>query len=456
MRKNSAHAVVAAAVNASVASGVLASVVASAELSVDKTLELSSFHCSDCSTRFGAIAGTKPFCITCGSEDVEDLEQDSDAPDVLDDDEQLTAITCAVCGTHNIMRDSVVAALDGYAHCVQCGADLPYVLPDDAADEDTAELPTVDPLGTDDVAAGVDDQNNGVDTSVPDPDAVDNNSAQDAPKPQPDVDANNTVTSGDEITEDDVVEVNLDSTFEEQPNDEFDVVETTTDSCLALVNGVPVATASRSKVGASYGSPGWIRAVKHTVRDKGRKAAFATFKFEPLVIPVALKPIAQARIDKMLATKTAAVEASVKDMREDYTQCLAIALAGINKGFWRQTANALKSGLFEELSAAGVNKPEQLIDRVFARDGRSFLQTVTSKADELRTLSLAVRNELAQQVEASNYMAVATEDTDDEDDADSMDVTARLRGQGMRTKSVASVLTSAAPLKSTLAGRKLF
>lgn len=456
MRKNSAHAVVAAAVNASVASGALASVFASAELSVDKTTVLSGFHCSDCSTQFAAIAGTKPFCITCGSEDVEDMAEDSGTPDLLDDEDQLTAVTCAVCGTHNIMRDDVVAALDGHANCVQCGADLPYVLPDVDEGVDSTELPTVDPLGANDVAAGVDDQNNGVDTTVPDPDVVDNNTDTAPIEPQPNVEDNNTVTSGDEISDDDVVDVNLDDTFAEDDDDDFDVVQTSEDSCMAFVNGMPVAKAERSKVGASFASTGWIRAVKHTVRDQGRKAAFASFKFEPLVIPVPLKPIAQARIDTMLADQRTAEAASAKDMREDYTQCLAIALAGINKGFWRKSENALKAGFFDELSSVGVNKPAQLVDKVFASHGRTFLQSVIAKAEELRTMSLTVRNELAQQVEASNYMGAADED-DVEDDADSMDVTARLRGQGMRTKSVANVTLSAAtPLKSTLAGRKLF
>ena len=420
MRKNSAHAVVAAAVNASVASGALASVVASSELSVNKDVVLSGFKCTCCATRFGAVAGTTPFCITCGSEDVEDMAD----------------------------SDDVVAALGGHAHCVQCGADLPYVVP--GTEEQGVDLPTVDPLGADDVAAGVDDQNNGVDTTVPEQSIEDTNTATEDNGPVDSAD-NNTVVS--DLTDDDYVDVDLDDNAGEDAEDDFDVVQTSTDSCMAFVNGMPVAKATRDKVGAAFASVAWVRSIKHVASEQGRRAALASFKFEPLVIKVALKPVAVARIDKMLADKTNEVTASAKDLREDWSQCVAIALAGINKGFWRQTENALKAGFYEELSASGVSKPAQLVDKVFASHGRSFLQTVVSKAEELRGLSLSTRNELAQQVEASNYMAAAD---DEEDDTESMDVTARLSGQGMRTKSVASVISTVTPLKSTLAGRKLF
>ena len=96
---------------------------------VIKRGEMANFRCA-CHTRFMAYAGkAQPFCVVCGSEDVEQVGEDSDFQ-FPRDDENVASVQCPSCYTTNIMMASVATALAGKLHCVTCGEGVNYIPPE--------------------------------------------------------------------------------------------------------------------------------------------------------------------------------------------------------------------------------------------------------------------------------------------------------------------------------------
>ena len=110
-------------------------VIAAAAPEVNKDTVLSAFKCGDCTTQFSALAGSQPFCVTCGSEEV-DVEDGEGAlsPEDIGDDENLANVECSSCGTHNIVTLETASALGTKMHCVTCGTEIEYMPPTEGED----------------------------------------------------------------------------------------------------------------------------------------------------------------------------------------------------------------------------------------------------------------------------------------------------------------------------------
>jgi hypothetical protein len=145
----------------------------------------------------------------------------------------------------------------------------------------------------------------------------------------------------------------------------------------------------------------------------------------------------------------------------DFEQCLGIASVGLNKDFFKGKSNALKVGLYNELSNAGVHKPAALVQRVFAQYSQAFVATLVETAQELMGKSVEVRNQLAETLGSINTLAMNDEDDEENLDDDGIEVTARLNGAALRPerKPVASrgnQMVSIAALRKALPGGNLF
>jgi ribosomal protein S27E len=83
---------------------------------------LDAFQCNSCGTHITASADSSPFCVTCGSADVEtNTEQHLPLPSVTD--ASLIAVHCSSCDSHNTIDKSYVKA-SSELHCSVCGSEL--------------------------------------------------------------------------------------------------------------------------------------------------------------------------------------------------------------------------------------------------------------------------------------------------------------------------------------------
>jgi hypothetical protein len=418
--------------------GSLIAVVASADFALPKSQELAAFGCKHCGTTVAALKDSEPFCITCGSDQV-DLDDEADlAPEELNETQELSGIICAGCNTHNILTDVVAAKLAGKMHCITCGDALEFDQPAVGAD-DGDDLPEVNPVGQDDAdalddvqivdeAAGADDVDTGPEGEV----SLDGDDATTAGHgdgadedlhPPVDADTPGTMTAPYEAPEGaETVDVSMADVVPEDVSDEFDV-SADDEAMVATVNHVPVARLMREQAGDyadMWGKHSFLRAIVAAVETEGREAALAHFGFEPIIAKFPLKKLVDSQVATALAAEKTRVQASIDNTREDYKHGLAIAAAGLQKGFFKGYDHPLKAALFEELQAAGVRAPAKMIDRVFRAQGSAFMGTLLALAEEVMAKPLEVRNELASSVDSANYIAAASDEDGDDvaDDAD--------------------------------------
>lgn len=116
-------------------------------------------HCNKCEATFAfpKAKGAHPFCVVCGTGDVEVQE---DVKPNIAPDEELSYLTCAGCGTINTFHKAL-AGVGNHIHCAACGTDMvskaeleTTVAADDEEDEsapegsdsDSDETPDIDDM----------------------------------------------------------------------------------------------------------------------------------------------------------------------------------------------------------------------------------------------------------------------------------------------------------------------
>jgi hypothetical protein len=410
--------------------GSLISVIASVDLVMPKKQELAAFGCDHCGTVFAGINSIAPFCVTCGSDQTNLVPDAEFEPEELNESQELSGIMCAGCDSHNIMSDAVAAKLAGKMHCVTCGESLEFDQPTDGDTED--DLPESNPVGdaandVEIVSSGADNGDDDMDfgpegeVELDGADAAQATQAAGAEDLHPPVSAEdpNTMTIPAIDPGAETVDVSMSDAMPEDVGDDFDVT-TDGETMVATVNSIPVALLKREQAAAGqyadmFGKQSFLRAVKAAVENGGRKAALASFGFEPIIAKFPLKSLVDAEVAKAMTAERNKVVASVQNLRADYDQSLHIAAAGLQKGFFAGRDNALKMGFFDHLQTAGVRNPAKLIDTVFKAHGNAFIATMLSLAEEVMAKPVEIRNELASAVDAMNYMAVeaAVEDDDE-------------------------------------------
>jgi predicted RNA-binding Zn-ribbon protein involved in translation (DUF1610 family) len=204
---------------------------------------------------------------------------------------------------------------------------------------------------------------------------------------------------------------------------------------LAFVNEVHVATLASETAGEStkvMHTPAFAKAIMHTAKEHGIKKALAHYGFGLVTI----KFPQQAVISKLLGRQSKAEAAKYDQERSElsntFMQCMSVASAGLNKGFFSKEENALKRGFYDTLTAANVKNAEKLIDKVFSQFGDQYHKTLLTIAQDLMSKPIEVRNSMAETVGATSYLATATEDDqegDQETDEGDEDSTASLESR---------------------------
>lgn len=471
MRTKAEHAVVARTLNqVSESQGSLIAVLATPGYKLPKNPTLASFHCKGCDTHFAAHQDSKPFCVTCGCDDVtqEETAAAKRTPETLTEDQALAGVLCFHCHNMNIVTNEVASKLDGAMHCVVCGSDLGF--DDITSEEEDTHIDDengVDPL--EEETEETDGQDFTDPNDVADKDAEnaasqttkieseDNADDLDPPVGVEDLDQT-TVPLIDPNAE--AVDVPMDEINPDDIDPDDVAVIQTSSAAYLLAHGVPVASMNAgeaTEIGADLFDKGMLeRTVKASLERNGLKATMAQLGFKAIVAKIPLKKLVDDRVQAALAEKTAEVTAKVSSLGEDFKQSMLIAMAGLQKNFFRGHTHTLKAAFFDELTAAKVRSPEKLVDRVFRNYGGAYMSALMELATELMQKPVEARNALAEAVDIANYMDAGSEDGDDEDDEDGDDTptstSARLAQQtGVHITRPASVTASAADNRQSAA-----
>lgn len=413
-----------------------------------KQVEMAAFKCNACNVPFRAVAGTQPFCVTCGSEDVIDEEIPAEDDFVFPEtDDEMSAIQCSSCGTHNLITDKLATAFAGNLHCVTCGEDVEFMAGEGDTSENEGDEVVLegedDLLAVEDVAA---ESSEGEETEESEQsegeDLIDD--TEEEAEFEGDVD-----NDGD-IDAEDFEAVEEESVGEESARIKLLTVakkgelsfELSGSKLTAYIGDTPVATLQKETAGENAGvmhSTTFTQAVKHTARSMGVERALAHFGFKPLFITVPVNKFVNMKAEAKISGERAKIEEQAKTFKDDFRHCLQIASAGLNKRFFKNQDNALKAALFDELSALNIRNPAKVIDKVFAAHSDSYHSTLIALATDLLGKDANVRNQIAEAVGCANYQAAEMDEVDmldEESEGEDVSVEETLESAGVRRKSV--------------------
>lgn len=392
------------------------SVLSSAEVALDENAEMRGYACSHCKTHFSALASLEPFCVNCGSDEIE--TEDEAITEEMIDDSELSAITCKACGVHSIVTNETAKLLGGSMSCVACGKDITYIL---ATDEDSTEE-ELDENVDEELSEGDDLEDDTLDIdSADDEELSEGDDTEDVTLEESEGDSDEDISLDDTEPVDTTSEETLELSMLEVSSGAFSLM-TANDKLIASLGDVPVAVLSKENAGDNkeiFSSKTMAEAIYHTVGQIGVEKALAHYKFAPIIAKFPVKKVVDEKVKASLAEKSSKVEARIKDVALDLSQCLSIAAAGLTKGFFKGKDNALKSALVSKLSALGVRSPNSVVDSVFASSSSSYHKVLLELATELMERPLEIRNELAEAIDVVNPVQQNTEEEEDEEDIES-------------------------------------
>lgn len=130
-----------------------------------------------------------------------------------------------------------------------------------------------------------------------------------------------------------------------------------------------------------------------TVRagEIGLRKALAAFKFTPIRVPVMTK----ASVQRQVAAVTSQAESKLESYKRVQAECMAIAAAGMARGFWKGAANPLKASIETELTRLGVRHPGRVSASLMGEHGVQYSQTLCEIAAKLGKMSETARKEYA-------------------------------------------------------------
>lgn len=406
--------VASALASASAAIGRTATVIASEVVALPEGIEAKAHVCASCQTT-ASYNTPQPYCVTCGSDDLQVVDDALPAEEFSDEDEVVSA-GCPSCGTHNLMSKASVASLAHQMHCVTCGTEITFQDPDENAT-------TFDPTDSMDL-------NDDAGTASAD-DGDDEGEADNAANGPADGAGDFDEVSGDD-TELDLVE---------QAEGDLEVFAGN-GKVFASIGDIPVSVLDEENAGDNAEvmfSTAFMSAVKAAVKTQGVQA-LATFGFQPIRVKLNLAKLIDKQVTAGVQAETAKMEQAKADLRADYAHALQIAGVGLNKGFFANRSNPLKAALFDVLTQAGVRNAAPLIDTAFASVGEAFTAELLDTTEEVLDKSPELRDELAATLRTTNYQKAEAVESDDDEEADEVDeIVARASGAGLKRSATASL-----------------
>lgn len=464
-------------------------VVASAVAGVDRQQSLASFECKHCKTVFASNM-PEPFCVNCGSMSLSAL---ATKVEKLPDDQHLSAVVCKAegCGTYNIISDETAQLMGDRIRCVACGTPQSFEVAGDADYMDEVKDKQPEPItdadekaiqdrveGDKETAAEGDDWEEEVEDKKPEPiteaepDAI-LEIEKEKVEAQEGTDEIVEPLSDDELLEGDEAaldaeefsdqDISIEAEGDQQDQDQAQEQDATKtcmsmlamvlaqspkaelqlahigDAILAMLNGVHVASLAQADAKDNadvFTTEAFLNAIVHTAKEKGAREALSHYGFKSVEVKVPTSKVVSALTKKRSAEKAAEYEAKAKAYADEFKQCISIAAAGLNKGFFAAHDNVLKAAFYNMLSTAGVKRAEKMIDSVFSKYGDQYHKTLFTLASELMQKPVDVRNALSDTIGEVQYQEVDEQDAGGDEESDQQDQTLE---QQMESAAVASV-----------------
>jgi len=112
----------------------------------------------------------------------------------------------------------------------------------------------------------------------------------------------------------------------------------------------------------------------------------------------------EARVREQLEAE---VKAQQMKLRDEFKECVAMVIAGVNKNFFRDLDNPIKAALYQEFVKAGVENPVRHIEAAFQDAADEFFDIVLAKALEYMDKPKEVRAEIAQAIGEAGHIDVS-------------------------------------------------
>lgn len=181
----------------------------------------------------------------------------------------------------------------------------------------------------------------------------------------------------------------------------------------AFFNGQPVATALEADAGDNksiFTNASFGHAVVAGAKHVGVKKVLREMGFRPIVCQVSVPAVINEKVAAGVATASAALETDKAAFTERFMSALATAAIGINRGFFTDVKNPVKSALWNALSSAGVKNAEVLLDNAFRASSDEYHRVLFAQASDIVSKPEEVQTSLAKAVLGTAYMAVTASD----------------------------------------------
>lgn len=445
-----------------------------------------AFACSDCGTHMHVVASSapKPYCITCGSMEVNESDEEIPETTRLVSDEEVAKVVCSTCSTANILNSNAITASGGALHCVSCGDNLEIVesaegfeVPE-VGDEIRMEVPSEleDPIVTEEVRSS--DETD--DTDFPSISGTDGLEEGNVNIEENEIDALEVADTDDQDHE---VEVEVEDSTEEaseglylDSNDSgepvadalslddtedglsIDTVVSAGSSLLVARKGVHAVAYITAKMAGDnadlIGTKAFATAVKVTASKHGMRKALAHMKFAPILA----KAMDKLTLSKGVVQAKASFAADQSKKDKAFADSLAIAAAGMARGTFKATPNPIKEALVSEFAALGVRNSKSLASRIMMSSGMEYAKTLVQTANKLAAMSPNMRKEYADMLDLVEDASNADEtmdmvDRDHEEVSDDIEhVTSRMNTAALLTRPAGKQLTQTSSVAAILAG----
>ncbi|WYW02749.1 ATPase [Pseudomonas phage vB_PpuM-Peetri] len=427
-----------------------------------KQAVLASYQCGHCKEETIALAGCDPFCGHCGSPATKQRAEAITASVFHETEEaSLTSAQCRQCTVANVMFDEELAQMpvnkEGHVEicCVECGTGmllntnvtLAGAEDDSATDEEEADgdwawdgdQPAEEASADDD--SEDDSEEDADDTSADDEELEDDESneadddeseeasAEDnpmiiMPKQKPvvasaaDDEEDESDDEANDVEEAEVIQSTQNPDQCDEPEDmNIDVLEAMASvglsedataefiplngKILANVNDQTVAVLHKTAETANadiFGEPAYMEAIAQTFNKDGLDATLASYGFRRNSFQA---PAAMAKAfvqEKAKAVAAAEVADTVGDKTERLLHGLQLATAGMTRGFFHNTPHKVKERLIADLTTAGVQNAQAMVESALADTEDEHNQNVLALAQTLAARDPSSLNDLAETI----------------------------------------------------------
>ena len=423
------------------------------------------FDCVACGTSMHAVAGTEPFCVTCGAGDGHVHATKEAVRTKVSSKNDLVSLECTVCSHVTSMEAGFVRAItagkENPVFCSSCGNSMYLAAElldeaDPASDPDTlndgsagevdlsVEATSDDPEMDLDVDGDIDDDDLKLDSLSEVESGVDAEECKSGATPlaemfdeadleleafsieeEPSGEVLDPAEEDLSVTEDaEDLSVEGELNFDEEQGDplvdalEMDDTEVLLsfvragNRVVAMKGHIAIASLSKRSQGSGakiINSSALPIAAMSAVQTNGLRKGLASLGFSLIRVPVSTTATVARKVEEVKASARAKEEA----FRRDFSSVFALAAAGLNRGNWKGFDNPLRSAMEGELSRAGVENPRRVVASVFENAGIPYAKTLLEVSNKLSKMSAAARNELSEMLNMTQILA--SEDPEDFD-----------------------------------------